>query len=147
MFAFRIVAIALLVFQSRAACPDNTWYNFNMICYKAFNDHQEWPGAVSKCSAYGAGAVLASIHDSSQNSFILMVMGFSGSSTAWIGLNDLAVEADYKWADQSKCKLRRQMKRLVPKQLRECSEIHRWWGGWAIYLFYAETFLTPPFTE
>ena len=111
MFAFRIAAFALLVFQAKAACPDSTWYNYNMICYKAFTDNQEWGTALSKCQAYGA--VLASIHDISQNSFIEMVMSLGGSSTAWVGLNDLAVEGVYKWADQSKCKFGRQIQCVI----------------------------------
>ena len=66
-------------------------------CYYKTPSKMTWDEANTTC--LGLGAALASVHSFEKNTYLYILCGSENS--CWIGFNDVAVEGEWKWSDES----------------------------------------------
>ena len=81
-------------------CPPQ-WSYFNGSCYYTSPSCDSWSRADSKCQ--DLGGKLASIESQEENVF---VQRQQNGAMAWIGLNDIASEGNFRWVDGCKKRFR-----------------------------------------
>ena len=69
--------------------------HFGGSCYKIESSAVTWDEARQQCECSG-GFSLATVTSAQENDFIQTLLG---AGDAWIGLNDIATQASYVWAD------------------------------------------------
>uniref|UniRef100_A0A3B3V3J2 C-type lectin domain-containing protein n=1 Tax=Poecilia latipinna TaxID=48699 RepID=A0A3B3V3J2_9TELE len=84
--------------RSSPACPSG-WTKYGNRCFYFYNSQMNWASAESDCISLGAN--LASIHSSSEHSFLkALVRSKKGSyQRTWVGGHD---EGVWLWSDGSK---------------------------------------------
>ncbi|XP_035247102.1 macrophage mannose receptor 1 [Anguilla anguilla] len=80
--------------EMRCSGPD--WYEFGDFCYKASSDLKTWHNARMECKKLGADLVwiLSLAEQSWLQSYLYMA-----TSDVWTGLNDMAFQGFFSWAD------------------------------------------------
>ena len=101
LFLTIVVGLLAVLHNVDAGCP-TSFTSFEGYCYKLDMSYkQEWAEALQTCLEYGA--TLASIHNPAEEAFIEALVR-TYNTFAHIGLNDMANEGVYKWADQTRRK-------------------------------------------
>ncbi|XP_066921242.1 lymphocyte antigen 75-like isoform X2 [Clytia hemisphaerica] len=75
-------------------CTDG-WDQYNGLCYKHFNQKSSWAEARKKCVSYGGDLVAVDSYRL-QKHLEYMIRDFTQS--VWIGLNDRAMEHNFRWS-------------------------------------------------
>ncbi|CAM4612025.1 unnamed protein product [Leuciscus chuanchicus] len=75
-------------------CPRG-WTTFGRRCYKYFSKSAPWITAERNCQSFGAN--LASVHDRSENDFLLSLL--PSSTRTWVGAHDGEQDGDWLWRD------------------------------------------------
>ncbi|XP_038048031.1 echinoidin-like [Patiria miniata] len=102
--------------QTDPSCPA-FFTSFGDSCYRFFGEVLPWGEAEAHCRQYfspvGTQGHLVSIHSDAENAFIyelwrsskIVPSSVSGSynrfDSVWTGLNDISVEGNYQWSDNS----------------------------------------------
>jgi hypothetical protein len=76
-------------------CSGTNEDTHNGHCYWLNTASNTWQQARTACQNHGAGFDLATVDDQAENDFL---EGFVYTSSAWIGLNDIATEGDFVWS-------------------------------------------------
>ncbi|XP_072315317.1 C-type lectin BfL-2-like [Eucyclogobius newberryi] len=95
----KLLVLSLMVCAAVASCPyqcDLSWSKYNGRLFKLFTNPSTWVEAQKHCVSLGGS--LASIHIGAENEF---VKNLSGSTKAWIGLNDAPQEGEWAWINSN----------------------------------------------
>ncbi|XP_058849535.1 C-type lectin domain family 4 member E-like [Acipenser ruthenus] len=76
-------------------CPEK-WMQFNGKCYYFSTDNMNWNSSRDNCTSMGGHLVI--IESEAEQDFILSK---TGSKEYWIGLNDQAIEGQWRWVDNT----------------------------------------------
>ncbi|MGH0120267.1 UNVERIFIED_CONTAM: hypothetical protein FKN15_060675 [Acipenser sinensis] len=76
-------------------CPEK-WMQFNGKCYYFSTDTMNWNSSRDNCTSMGGHLVI--IKSKAEQDFI---SNRTGSTKYWIGLNDQAIEGQWRWVDNT----------------------------------------------
>lgn len=95
-----VTGCASLAKPAPAACVDGT--QFQGRCWKAQAKTATWSTARTACHAWGGE--LASIHNKAEDLYArgLADAACGKEATAWLGLNDMAIEGQFRWVNGEK---------------------------------------------
>ncbi|XP_058849963.1 C-type lectin domain family 4 member E-like [Acipenser ruthenus] len=76
-------------------CPEK-WMQFNGKCYYFSTDNMNWNSSRDNCTSMGGHLVI--IESEAEQDFL---SNQAGSIKYWIGLNDQAIEGQWRWMDNT----------------------------------------------
>ncbi|XP_046570441.1 snaclec 5-like [Haliotis rubra] len=91
--------IRYYIIDKARGCKADNGYDFSRLsgqCYKYYTETKEWTDAQQECAS--AGANLIPIHDDKTRDLMRTLIS---NEVIWIGLNDIASEHSWVWADGS----------------------------------------------
>ncbi len=93
------------VYSPSVSCPAGFWYSLGK-CYQVVANGLSYLDAMTAC--YNRSSKLVTITSLAQNRWLyerLSVLGY-GSTSLWIGLNDVCTENNYVWLDGNQSSFR-----------------------------------------
>jgi len=94
-----LMVLAVAAIAEAADCP-NGWTFYSGSCYALLvRDAASWYEARVACDVIGGR--LAEIADANHNTFVASHIKTHGTSSAWIGLEDLLVEGAFVWSSDA----------------------------------------------